>query len=962
MKQSRGSVNSGMTGVYTMTTENGRAVALEMDDEVLEKLALNHSASPERTFNEWMERVLPEDRAAIAHAVSSCIGGLQAEVRFRWRHETVGLTNVSCTGVLVENDGKHAQIKGFFKILPAHLQTEVQQKDLSLYKAVAMDIMLESFSFFALAGVDTNSILVLRDYVSPGLVGKKITYDGWRELALQCVLPDDADEFRRFTARQTIRRYLDSHHGEMALEIHYTHPKTGRQSVMKQHYVHLLEPIAGKYDIMVILTEVESRKQQAFKEELRRRLLDGIALPYRELDLVNLKTGMMYSSKSRQGEYAEWFEEMGSFDDRMSVYLSECELDDAQRLELLGRFRTRSLCKSFINGESLLEAEVRHKVSPNGAYEWVRVQAFQSAADEERSPYMAIVSVMPINDEKEKELRSKQALEFALRSERQYRKAILSSAMAVYTYNVTTDTIFEEAIEEDDTQPLLPLLKLGIPCSYNEYIERKSKYFTTEQEAEVFRRTFCTQTLLDMFNSKRFTFDTEYEFEIEGRRGVFREQVLLTQDLETKEVWGLTIVRNVTLERSESKRIEQTLRDAFNQANNANRAKSVFMSQMSHDIRTPLNSILGMSAIAREHINDADRVSDCMEKIDSAGHHLLELINNVLDLSAIESGKFVLAQETFSLVAFIGDLISIVKPLADKKHHRLIVNVGKLRDDVIGDSTRLRQLLLNILSNAVKYTPDGGEISFTAVELEPERQDVSRYLFTVVDNGIGMSQEFLKRVFDPFVRADEKRVSTVQGTGLGMPIAMNIARMMNGDIKISSEPGRGSAVDVAVCLKHGGEGRSSENARLHVRERVRMSDYDFKGKRVLLAEDLPFNAEIAGEFLSEAGLAVEYAVNGEEAVKCFARSAVGYYDLIFMDIQMPVMDGYEATRRIRALNRPDAASVPIVAMTANAFIEDVNRALECGMNGHIAKPIEIPGLCAELVRHFGDMRRGADGE
>ena len=961
MKQSRGSVNSGMTGVYTLTTENGRAVALEMDDEVLEKLALNHSASPERTFNEWMERVLPEDRAAIAHAVSSCIGGLQAEVRFRWRHETVGLTNVSCTGVLVENDGKHAQIKGFFKILPVHLQTDVQQKDLSLYKAVAMDIMLESFSFFALAGIDTNSILVLRDYVSPGLVGKKITYDGWRELALQCVLPDDADEFRRFTARQTIRRYLDSHHGEMALEIHYTHPKTGRQSVMKQHYVHLLEPIAGKYDLMVILTEVEYRKQQAFKEELRRRLLDGIALPYRELDLVNLKTGMMYSSKSRQGEYAEWFEEMGSFDDRMSVYLSECELDDAQRLELLGRFRTRSLCKSFINGESLLEAEVRHRVSPNGAYEWVRVQAFQSAADEERSPYMAIVSVMPINDEKEKELRSKQALEFALRSERQYRKAILSSAMAVYTYNVTTDTIFEEAIEEDDTQPLLPLLKLGIPCSYNEYIERKSKYFTTEQEAEVFRRTFCTQTLLDMFNSKRFTFDTEYEFEIEGRRGVFREQVLLTQDLETNEVWGLTIVRNVTFERSESKRIEQTLRDAFNQANNANRAKSVFMSQMSHDIRTPLNSILGMSAIAREHINDADRVSDCMEKIDSAGHHLLELINNVLDLSAIESGKFVLAQETFSLVAFIGDLISIVKPLADKKHHRLIANVGKLRDDVIGDSTRLRQLLLNILS-AVKYTPDGGEISFTAVELEPERQDVSRYLFTVVDNGIGMSQEFLERVFDPFVRADEKRVSTVQGTGLGMPIAMNIARMMNGDIKISSEPGRGSAVDVAVCLKHGSEGRSSENARLHVRERVRMSDYDFKGKRVLLAEDLPFNAEIAGEFLSEAGLAVEYAVNGEEAVKSFARSAVGYYDLIFMDIQMPVMDGYEATRRIRALNRPDAASVPVVAMTANAFIEDVNRALECGMNGHIAKPIEIPGLCAELVRHFGDMRRGADGE
>lgn len=963
MKQSRESAKPVITGLYTMVAENGRIVSLSMDEDLLEKLALKPTISAENICGQWLERIVPEDRAAVEHAVATCIGGLQAEVRFRWKHEDMGLMLVSCTGVLDSREGGHSVMKGFFKVTPCEDYGENSiHSDVSIYKSVAFDIILESFSFFGLVSIDTNKMIILRDTFDSAPLDRLMTYDEWRDSSMQFIHPDDADRFRTASARQTMKRYLEKHAGEMVFEVRSIDPASGKDRIVKPHYTRLEEPIAGLYDLMVVLTEVEPKKSRQTKDELRARLLDGLALPYRELDLVNLKTGVMYSSKSRPGEYAEWFEEMGSFDDRVNVYLSECELEDDERQELYNKFRTRSLINSFINGEKLLEAEIRHKTSADGAYEWVRVQAFQSAADEERSPYMAIVSVMPINDEKEKEIRNNQALEYALRSERQYRKAILSSAMAVYTYNVSTDTIFEEIIEEDGAQPLLPLLKLGIPCSYDEYIKRKSEYFTTAQEADVFRRTFCTRTLLDMFNSKRYTFDTEYEFAINGRRGTFREQVLLTQELETKEVWGLTVVRNVTHERNESKRIEQTLRDAFNQANNANRAKSLFMSQMSHDIRTPLNSILGMSAIAREHINDTERVLDCMDKIENSGHHLLELINNILDLSAIESGKLVLAQEEFSLRDFIDNLVSIVKPLADKRGHILSVEVGDIRDEVIGDSTKLRQLLLNILSNAVKYTPNGGQICFTAVELEPERQDVCRYLFTITDNGIGMSEEFIDRIFDPFVRADERRVGGVQGTGLGMAIAINIAHMMNGDIKVSSEEGRGSVFEVAVCLRQGsGVSRPAQHSSV-LREKVKMSDYDFCGKRVLLAEDLPFNAEIAGEFLSEAGLCVEYAVNGEEAVGKFGKSPVDYYDIVFMDIQMPVMDGYEAAQRIRALERPDSKKIPIVAMTANAFPEDIKTAINCGMNGHVAKPIDIQSLCAELVRHFGDMRRKAEDE
>ena len=589
----------------------------------------------------------------------------------------------------------------------------------------------------------------------------------------------------------------------------------------------------------------------------------------------------------------------------------------------------------------------------------MRIQAFESAADEHRKPYMAIVTVMSINDEKEKELKTRRTLEYALRSERQYRQAILSSAMVVYSYNVTRDILFQEIVEETDGRALLPQIGLETPCSYDEYILRKSKYISVEQEADKYRKTFCTKTLADMFDSKRYSFDVEYEFQIGGRTGVFREAVILTKDLETDEIWGLTTVRNITDERNENRRIEQALRDAFNQAKNANNAKTLFMSQMSHDIRTPLNSILGMSAIAHEHIDDKQRVEDCLQKIDYAGHHLLEIINNVLDLSAIESGKSTLSKEEFQLSSFLSETINIITPLVEKKHHHLSLSIAKMHDYVEGDPTKLRQVLINVLGNAIKYTPDGGEISFSAVELEPDRQDVCRYMFTVADNGIGMPQEFINRIFDPFARADNRRVSKVQGTGLGMAIALNIARMMNGGINVISEEGRGSVFEITVCLRRSESHSTNYIGEIDLDEprEVRMSDYDFGGRIVLLAEDLEFNAEIAAEFLGEANIRVEFAENGTEAVRKFRESAPGYYSLIFMDIQMPEMDGYEAARAIRALDRPDAKSIPIVAMTANAFMDDIKRADEAGMNGHIAKPIEIPRLAHELVRHLGDCRR-----
>jgi CheY-like chemotaxis protein len=380
---------------------------------------------------------------------------------------------------------------------------------------------------------------------------------------------------------------------------------------------------------------------------------------------------------------------------------------------------------------------------------------------------------------------------------------------------------------------------------------------------------------------------------------------------------------------------------------------------MSHDIRTPLNSILGMAAISQEHIDDKERVKDCMDKIDYAGRHLLDIINNVLDLSAIESGKMSLNPVNFNLKKFIGEMMNIVQPLADKRGHTLVTEIGDIHESVTGDKTKLRQLLMNILSNSVKYTPNGGKIVFRAEELEPDRQDVCRYLFTVEDNGIGMPQEFIDKIFEPFSRADSQRTSNVQGTGLGMAIAKNIALMMNGNIRVASEVNKGTRFEIIVCLKRAENPNERYIGEINLAEteKVRMSDFDFGGKRVLLAEDLAFNAEIAAEFLTEAGLVVDHATDGEKAVEMFEKSPVGYYDLIFMDIQMPKLDGYAAAIKIRGMDRADAASVPIIAMTANAFMDDIQHSYDSGMNGHIAKPIEIPRLAQTLVKIFGDKRK-----
>ena len=608
--------------------------------------------------------------------------------------------------------------------------------------------------------------------------------------------------------------------------------------------------------------------------------------------------------------------------------------------------------------------------------------------------------------------------------------------------------------------------------AYHDFVEQVVAKYKTLEPLDALAALFSPENIRKNLQDENDIYKFEYCSMDENTYKI--ASIIPLEWAGTKLVKALLASMDVSQEKKAEIESHNALKDAYRAAENASRAKTEFLSNMSHDIRTPMNAIVGLTAIAGANIESQDRVVECLGKITKSSRHLLGLINEVLDMARIESGRISLAEEDFSLPELVDNLLTLTKPAIDEHHHQLEVHIEHIEHEAVcGDSLRIQQVFVNLMSNAVKYTPDGGNITLTIKEKPNGFSELGCYEFSIEDNGIGMTPEFQKIMFEPFSRADDHRTTKVQGTGLGMAIARNIVNLMNGDIQVESAPNKGTKITVTVYLKLQENEKEQEKELLDlpvlvvdddktccestvatlqeigiagewvltgkeavercaarhktgrdyfavildwkmpeidgiatarkIRERVGedvtiiiLTSFDFSeieeearaagvnafmakplfrsrltatlrqftsgkkeenarnyledfakenyaGKRILLVEDNELNREIATEIIGMTGVTIDSAENGKIAVEKVMEAPEKWYDLIFMDIQMPIMNGYEATAAIRAL-AGSRGKVPIIAMTANAFAEDVQLAKNTGMNEHIAKPLDLNKL------------------
>ena len=814
----------------------------------------------------------------------------------------------------------------------------------------------------------------------------------------------------------------------------------------------------GGYVILSFQDVDESTKKNMERSRNDRQMAAIVKSRYSILNTVDLETGNCERVYLREGNPGK--RRMGNYSYYIQKALDEY-VDDADRESFKNMFLLENLRKKAEEVQDFKEEHYQYRHRGNPVL-WVEEHILFI-----RQGGRVLVNIMGRDTTAEK-LAEEHALQDSME-----KSAIINSLssmfFATYYMNLENDT-FRPVTQKAEVGNVL-----GDERSTSQALKLYAENFVHPDDREEYLKNFENENLCRVLSREHPLKAFEYRMvsEKEHERTWIRATVVLAEAAEDgRPKRALYVTQDVTESKLKEEKEHQTLKEACEAANHANEAKSEFMSRMSHDIRTPMNAIIGMTAIAGRYLDDRERVADCLSKITVSSRHLLSLINEVLDMSKIESGTIDLAEEEINLSDLIGNLVTMIRPSIQENKQNLDVHIANVEHEyVIGDSVRLQQIFMNILGNSVKYTPPGGNIEMEIHEKAAQTYGYGCYEFVFRDNGIGMSREFQEKLFESFSRAEDSRVSKIEGTGLGMTIARNIARMMNGDITVESEIGRGTQfvvtltfrlmdtdgpdterlVDLPVLVADDDEAagemtclilenigmkgeyvlsgreaveRVSEHHRNSqdyfavildwkmpdmdgiqtaqaIREEVGpdvpiiiLSAYDWsgveeearragvngfiskplfksrlvylfnqiigddkeqketdilqeinlEGKRILLVEDNDLNREIAEEIIRQLGVSVESARDGQEALEQFQKMEENYYDMILMDIQMPVMNGYEATKAIRKLSRRDAARIPIIAMTANAFAEDIRQSKSAGMNEHLTKPLDIEQL------------------
>ena len=866
---------------------------------------------------------------------------------------------------------------------------------------------------------------------------------------------------------------------------YYFNYRVLRNNRMQYFQCQIVKPNRERNEFVVGFKNVDEEKQQELAQQrkveealtvveqlnavLREEMVIAGALSkeYHSLFKIDAKTGNMSLYRTDgMGMSSETLKKLmmaGDYDRIISLYIDRFVVhEDRERMQESARL---DVLLEKVPETGLYKLGYRRIM--NGVTAYYEMNVVKTV--DQSGTVTFILGMRDVDEEMRRQLKQTREME----AQREIIEGLGSEYYSVLLVDPETDTVTTYRAEDEDGRAIADYFHRHNMCW-----SKGLRGYAEELVSERSRSEFVEKLSLDHIRADGQDYSLTYEKLTDNGIIYLQARVAFVRE----KNGGLAAVvgtRNVDDLIKKERQQEMALQAAFDAAEAANKAKTDFLSNMSHDIRTPMNGIIGMTAIAAAHLDDRERVKDSLQKITQASKHLLSLINEVLDMSKIESGKVQLIEEEFNLSDLIDNLITMTSPQIEEHHHELSVNIsGVTHEAVIGDSLRIQKIFTNLMGNAVKFTPDGGRIQISISEKPSGQAKVGCYEFIFEDNGIGMSEEFIEQIFQPFVRADDGRVNRIQGTGLGMPISRNIVRMMGGDIKVESKLGEGSRFTVTMYLKlqdaaeiqydklvdldvlvadddaislesccgmlndfgmkamgvsTGAE--AVEQVVLHheqgqdyfaciidwkmpdmdgvattraIRKAVGndvpiiiISAYDWSdielearaaganafiskplfrsrlaktfsslvneeeqrepdtpfmelenlnltGHRALLVEDNELNAEIAMEILGMTGLTMDHAADGTEAVDMISECEDGYYDIIFMDIQMPKMNGYDATRAIRAMKRNYCKQIPIVAMTANAFAEDVLAAKTVGMNEHIAKPFDMKTIARTL--------------
>lgn len=897
---------------------------LYADDIFWDMMGMPKDLAPEEAFAFWEQQIPDYEKKRTSDYLDRMLSGISCKIEYLWRHARKGLLCIRCSGMRDKSCTDCTRLYGIHQDITEIVQVEHYEKS-GIKEVLYEDNRQQG------ANSQSGGLAVL-NYTAQGEWIPEFISEGFASLcgmepeemrklyehdALAGVHPED-----RLRLAKELQEYAQTQNecGEFI----YRLVRADGSYFWVRNYFSSVKRDDGLYSNYCSVRDItaEVQEKRALRQQFRRMFNSFYnVLGKDELLICRCNATKNLLLDADNDRHRDLSVIVGHVYDDFIDFISQFIVDEDERREFVQAAGAASLQQAFERGERELSAVyfVSTPIEQCGRYGLFKISLLQDPDSKD------VMGVLFLTDVTEKTIKKK----------------IIDKLLALGTDRVVDLDLIHDRYKllyaENNHKALI-----GREFPFRKHINKVAQEHVLPADREIWQKLLDKDYILEQLQ-KRGRYSFNYRVRRNADSDIVKVKKLTLAPVDMR-LGRICVVRmDVTDSVADEVRSKQAIEQALAAAEQANRAKSDFLSNMSHDIRTPMNAVLGMTELALDNIDNRAEVEGCLKKISISGKHLLDLINNVLDMSRIEAGRMSVNRELVSLSRLAEDIVATMQMQAEAKKQSLTVHMEQLACvAVYSDSLRLRQVLMNILGNAVKYTPKGGAIDFTIKESPSAKGDGYVHLaFVVQDNGIGMTDEYVRHIFESFSREDSLRVQKTEGSGLGMAITKYIVDAMGGKIGIKSEANVGTEFTVLLDVERAKQEQTEAQEADAAQPQHAL--------RVLLAEDNALNREIAVALLSKQDVTVETAENGQLCVEKFSAAPNGYYDAVLMDVRMPVMNGYEATQAIRALARADAA-LPIIAMTADAFAEDVERCLAAGMNAHLSKPMDINKLMALLER------------